>query len=81
VPERVRADGLVDAGLASEAADDSPRGVAIQPLPVATDEDWALDPLAEGQVDGAGRARRQRNRDDLAALAQHRQGPVAALDA
>src|SRR5213079_700922 len=62
-------------------AHDPPGAVAIQPLPVAATEDWPLTALTDGQVDRPGGARRQRDGDDLAALAGDRQGPVTALQA
>ena len=37
--------------------------------------------LADGQVNGAGGARCERDGDDFAALASDDQGPVAALEA
>src|SRR5204862_7208056 len=58
-----------------------PGAVAIQPLPVAATEDWPLTALTDGQVDRPGGARRERDGDDLAALAGNYQGPVPALDA
>ena len=46
---------------------------------VGVDEDRSLEPFADGQIDGAGDAWRQRHRDELAALAQHGQGAVPAF--
>jgi hypothetical protein len=40
-----------------------------------------IDAFPDGQVDGSGGARRERDGDDLAALAQHSQRAVAALGA
>jgi hypothetical protein len=80
VPERTGADRLVDSGSAGESAYDPPGGVSVEALPVEAKEDRTLNPLADGQVDGSRRARRQRNDNDLAAFAQDRQGAVAALE-
>ncbi len=77
----VRADRLVDPGLAGDAPHDPPRGVAVEALAVRPDEDRPLGPLTNGQVDRAGRAWRERDGDDLAALAEHREGAMAAFDA
>ena len=53
----------------------------VQPLSVGTEEDRALHPLADGQVDGPRRPWRERDGDYLAAFASDHQGPVAAHDA
>ncbi len=45
--EGVRADRLVDTGLAGESSHDPPSGVAIQPPAVATQEDRTVDPFAD----------------------------------
>jgi len=44
-------------------------------------EDRSVGAFADGLVDGLGGAWRERDRDNLAALAGDSQGPVAALDA
>ncbi len=80
VAKGVRPDRLVDPRPTRQASHDPPGGVAIEPLPVPSKEDRALQTLADGEVDGAGRARRKRDGDDLAALAQHRQGAMAAFE-
>jgi hypothetical protein len=76
--ERVRADGLVDPGFTAEAANDPPGGVTVQPSSVSADEDRTLDPFTDSEVDGSRCARRERNGHDLAALATHGQGAMAA---
>jgi hypothetical protein len=81
VPERVRRDGLADSGPACHLADDAPGAVPVQPPPVGGQEHRAAGALADGQVDGPGRPRRQRDGDDLAALAGDDQRPVPALEA
>ena len=52
----------------------------VQPLAVGGQEYRPVSALADGKVDRPGGARRQRDGDDLAALAGDRQGPVAALE-
>jgi hypothetical protein len=42
-------------------------------------EHWCAGALADGQVDRPGGARRERDGDDLAALAGNRESPVAAF--
>src|SRR5260370_41432054 len=80
-PERVRADVLADPGAARDPADDPPGAVPVQPAPVSGEEDRAFGAFAGGQVDRPGGAGRERDGDDLAALAGDRQGPVPALQA
>jgi len=53
----------------------------VQPPPVRGQEHRPFGALADGQVDRPRRARRQRDDDDLAALAGDRQRPVPALQA
>jgi hypothetical protein len=55
--------------------------MAVQPPPARGGEQWPFSALADRQVDRPGGARRERNGDDLAALAGYRQGPVPALQA
>ena len=81
VPQRVRADLLGDPGAAGDPADDPGGAVPVQPPPVRGEEQRPLGALADGQVDRAGGARRERDGDDLAALAGDDQGAVAALEA
>jgi hypothetical protein len=81
VAERVRPDRLVDPGLAGEASDDPPSRVAVQRLAVPSEEDRAFYPLGDGQVDRSRRARRERDSDDLAALAHDSERAMAALHA
>ena len=81
VPKRVRADVFADAGAAGDLADDPPGAVPVQPPPVMGEENGAVAAFSGGQVDRPGGAGRQRDGDDLAALAGDRQGPVPALEA
>jgi hypothetical protein len=80
-PERVRADGLGDLGAAGDPADDPPGAVPVQPPAVSGQEDRSFAALADGQVDRPGGARRERDGDDLAALAGDDESPVPALHA
>jgi hypothetical protein len=81
VPQRVRPDRLGDPGAAGDPADDPPGAVPVQPPAIDGQEDGPVTALADGQVDRPGGARRQRDGDDLAALAGDRQGPVPAFQA
>jgi hypothetical protein len=76
----VRVDRLVDPGASGDATHDSPGCVTVETLTVRGEEDRTVGTLADGQVDRPGRAWRQRDRDDLAALAQDGQGPMAPLE-
>jgi hypothetical protein len=81
VPERVRADALVDPGTANNTADDTPGTAPVQSAAVGGEEDWSIAALTDRQVDRPCRARRERDGDDLAALAGDHQSPVPALHA
>jgi hypothetical protein len=60
---------------------DPPGGVDSADKRLDRHEDWALETLADRQVEGSGNPRRQRHRDDLAALTGHAQRPMSALQA
>src|SRR5215469_14088732 len=61
---------------ARRAAADDPRcAVPVQPAAVCGQEDWPVCALADGQVDGPRGTRRERDRDDLAALARDHYDP------
>jgi hypothetical protein len=79
VPESVGRDGLGDLGAAGDLADDPPGAVPVEPAPVRGQERWPAGALADGQVDCPGGAWRERDGDDLAALAGDGQRPVPAL--
>jgi hypothetical protein len=81
VAQRVRPDRLVDARLAGQATHDPPGSVPVEAFALRAEEDRSLDTLADGQIDSAGGTRRERDGDDLAALAQNREGAMPALDA
>ena len=72
---------LGDPGAAGDPADDPPGAVPVQPPPVGGQEDRSFGALADGQVDRPGGARRERDGDDLAALAGDGQRPVPAFEA
>ena len=72
---------LGDPGAAGYPADDPAGAVAVQPPRAGGEEDGYFAALADGQVDSPGRARCQRDGDDLAALAGDDHRAVAALGA
>jgi hypothetical protein len=55
--------------------------MAVQTPSGAIAKDRTLGALADGQIDGPGGARRQRDGDDLAGLAHDGEGPMATLEA
>ena len=75
--ERVWPDPLADSGPASDTAHDPSGSVPIEPVAVGSEEDRAFHPFADGQVDRTADAWGEWHRDQLAALAQHRQGAVS----
>jgi hypothetical protein len=75
----VWSDPLADLGPTGDASHDPPRRVAVESLTVGIDEDRSLETFADGEVDGPGDAWRERHGDELAALAQHRQGAMTAF--
>jgi hypothetical protein len=81
VPQGMRPDRLGDPGAAGHPADNPGGAVPVQPLSVRAEENRPAHALADGQVDRPGRARCQRDGDDLAALARDDQRAVPALDA
>jgi hypothetical protein len=72
VSERVGRDGLADSRAAGGLADDPSGAVPVQPPPVRGQEHRPAGPFPDGQVDRPGGPRRQRDGDDLAALAGDR---------
>jgi hypothetical protein len=52
---------------------------AVQPLTIATPQDRAFVPFTDGEIDGAGGPRDERDRCWLVALTDDAQGPVASL--
>jgi hypothetical protein len=81
VPQRVRADLLIDPGAVGDPADDPGGAVPVQPPPVRGDKQRPFGALADGQVNCPRGARGERDGHHLAPLARDHQGPVAALQA
>ena len=53
--------------------------MAVEPFTVGVEEDRTFQPFTDRQVDCPGDAWSEGHRDQLAALAQHRQRAMAAL--
>jgi hypothetical protein len=68
-------------GALADRSDPAARGAPIQALAVASAEDWAFVAFANGEVDGAGGTRDERNRCRLVALADDAQGAVPPFEA
>ncbi len=81
VPGRAGAGGLGDSGASGGPADDPPGAVPVQPPAICGQEDGSFAALADGQVYCPRGAGRERDGDDLAALAGDPQGRVPAFDA
>jgi diadenosine tetraphosphatase ApaH/serine/threonine PP2A family protein phosphatase len=81
VAQRVGPNRLGDPSASRYTADDPPGTVPVQPPAVGSYEDGPVVAFADGQVDRPRRARRERDGDDLAALAGDHQGPLPPLDA
>jgi|CZKW01.1.fsa_nt_gi hypothetical protein len=75
---RVAGDGECGTGV-RYPADDPPGDVAVQALSAGAEEDRSFAALADGQIDCPRGARRERDGDDLSALAGDREGPVPAF--
>jgi hypothetical protein len=69
VPQRVRLDGLGDPGASGGLADDPGGAMTVQPPAVRGQEDRPRAPFADGQVNRSRSAWRERDGDDLPALA------------
>ena len=80
VPQGVRSDRFGDPGADRDSADDPGGAVPVQSLSVRGEEDRPFHAFANGQVDRPCRAGRERDGDDLAALAGDDKRPVTALD-
>ena len=80
VSKRVGADRLDDAGPAGDTPDDASCAVAVEALAGLCREDRASGPFADGQVDGASGARRERDRDGLSALVNDGERPMSSFD-
>jgi hypothetical protein len=80
VPEHVRVcPGDPDTGLGGEPPEPSGGGVPVHPGAAASARDRPADPGADGAVDRPADRWRQRDQDDLGALAADPQDPVAVL--
>ncbi len=75
----VRSDALRYAGLATEAAHDARRGVAVEPATVTVAEDGPGLAVPDSQVNGPSGARRERHGGGLVAFAGHEQGAMPTL--
>ena len=80
VTQGVWSDRLGDASLARESPYDAAGGVAVEAFAVGAQEDRSLGSFTDGEVYGASSARREGDGHGLAALAEDREGAVAALD-
>jgi hypothetical protein len=69
VPQGVRPDRLADPGAAGDPADDPRSAVPVQPAAIGGQEYWSFGALANSQVDRPCGPWRQRDGDDLGALA------------
>lgn len=75
--QRMRPGRLGDSGASGHPADDPGGAMPVQPPPIHGEEDRPLGPFA----DGPRRPQCQRDRDDLASLADDGQRPVTAFQA
>jgi DNA repair photolyase len=66
VAQGVRTDRLVHPGTAGDPAHDPRDAVPVHPLPVRAQEDRPVEALADGQIDRASGAGRERDGHDLA---------------
>jgi hypothetical protein len=80
VAEGVGTDRLGDPGLAG-GAPDAASLVAVEALSGRAEEDRPFAAFTDREVEGPGGAGRQRDRHDLAALADGGEGPMATLEA
>jgi hypothetical protein len=70
VPQRVGSDSFHDPGFAGDATDDPCRGVAFEAAVGVVAQEGSFGPFPDGEIDGAGGARCERDDDDLAAFAE-----------
>jgi hypothetical protein len=64
-------DTFRDPAYSGHSTDDPPHGMPVESLTRAVDEDRAVETLADREVEGACDPGCQRDRDDLAAFADH----------
>jgi hypothetical protein len=67
------------AGLLRELPQTAGGGVPVHPGTAAVEQDRAAHPACDSAVDGPADGRRQRDQDDLAALAAHAKDAVTVL--
>jgi hypothetical protein len=80
VAQGVRPDLHVDAGCSADSSHDAGGRVPVEPITVVAKQDRSFPPLTDGEVDGAGGPWCHGHGDGLAALADHGQCSVAALE-
>jgi hypothetical protein len=68
-----------DPGRGGEVLEPAGRRVPVHPRSVGVAQDRTTLTALDGSVEGAGHRRRQRDQDDLAALAPHAQDAVAVF--
>jgi len=81
VSECVRTHGLGDPCTPRDTSNDPARAVAVEATAVRAEEDRSLAPLADCEVDSAGRTWCERDGNDLAPLSQDGEGPMSAFEA
>jgi hypothetical protein len=81
VAKCVWADELGDPRASRDASDYPTGAVAVEAVAVEAEEDRPLAALADCKVDGACRPWRERDGDDLAALAHDGEGSMTAFEA
>ena len=68
-----------ESGPFADGPDPPVGGAAVQTLTIATPQDRAVVTFTDGEIDGAGGPRDERDRCWLVALTDDAQGPVASL--
>src|SRR5215469_16404928 len=81
MPQRVRADGFTDPGLACNPVDDPPGAVPVQPPPICGKEDEAARTARRWPGLSPWRCGERADGDYLAALAGDGQRPVPVFEA
>ena len=81
MPQRVRAELLDQPGTASHATHDPPHATTVHASTVGAEKDRPRHAFADRRVDTPGGPHCERDRDDLAALTQHRHRAVTAFAA
>lgn len=81
VPHGMEADRLGVSSPPGDPTDEASRAVPVEAASVGGGEGRPGGSFADGQVHAQGGARRQGDSSGLAALAQHREGPMPPLQA